>query len=70
VSGAAALTGWWRPITDAEVVEERDSRVRLRFPVTGDPAAILAMARDSAEVSGFSFEPPSLSDLFVEAVRA
>lgn len=69
VSGPAAKTRWWNDIPDAEPLEERDSRVRLRVPSTSDPAAVLATARDSAEVSGFRFEPPSLSDLFVEAIR-
>jgi len=43
--------------------------VRLRVAAGSDPGALLNLARDSAEVSGFRFEPPSLSDLFIEAVR-
>ncbi len=69
VSGAAASTGWWTAVPTAEVVEERPSRVRLRVSAGSDPAAVLNLARDTAEVSGFRFEPPSLSDLFIEAVR-
>ena len=61
----AAELGWFRKM---DVLH--DSLLAARVAQATDPAAILAMARDSAEVSGFSFEPPSLSDLFVEAVRA
>jgi len=69
VSGPAASTGWWTGAPSVEVVEERLSRVRLRVAAGSDPGALLNLARDSAEVSGFRFEPPSLSDLFIEAVR-
>ena len=33
-----------------------------------DTAAILASARRVGEVTAFSFEPPSLTDLFLDAV--
>ncbi len=68
VLGSAAGGQWWRSVGGAEAVEERETRVRVRVPVESDPAAILALARDGGAVAGFSFEPPSLSDLFVEAV--
>ena len=68
VLGEAAASTWWRSVEGAEVVETRDSRARVRVPVDSDPAAILTVAREGGAVSGFSFEPPSLSDLFVEAV--
>lgn len=69
VSGGAPGS-WWGGIPAAEVIEQRDSRVRLRVPSESDPAAVLAAARGEGVVSGFRFEPPSLSDLFIEAVGA
>ncbi|MGE3960576.1 MAG: ABC transporter ATP-binding protein [Dehalococcoidia bacterium] len=68
VSGEAVRGDWWRSVPAAEVIEARDSRLRLRVPVDSDPASILQAARELGTVSSFSFEPPSLSDLFVEAV--
>ena len=70
VAGPAAATVWWSGVPGTEVMEQRDSRVRLRVPVGTDAAAVLATASAAAEVRGFRFEPPSLSDLFREAVRS
>ncbi|MCC7364402.1 MAG: ATP-binding cassette domain-containing protein [Dehalococcoidia bacterium] len=69
VTGEAADGAWYRGIPGAEVVEERRRAVRLRVDAQADPGAILALARGAGQVDGFRFEPPSLSDLFVEAVR-
>lgn len=72
VMGPAAATGWWSAIPGVAVVEERPGRIRLRVGDDADPAALLASASQGAQgagVTGFRFEPPSLSDLFVEAVR-
>lgn len=66
VTGGAA--GWHDTLPGTEVIWQRDGRVRLRLPATTEPAAVLAAAGASGPVEGFRFEPPSLSDLFVEAV--
>lgn len=68
VSGDAVSAPWWGEVPSAEVLERRDGRVRLRVPANSDPAAVLGAARGTGEVVGFRFEPPSLSDLFIEAV--
>jgi len=69
VTGLAAGHPWFGSIASAEVVDQREESVRLRVPAGEDPAAILAAARSFGPVDGFRFEPPSLSELFVEAVR-
>ncbi|MEX2374055.1 MAG: ATP-binding cassette domain-containing protein [Dehalococcoidia bacterium] len=73
VSGPAGVTAtsvsaWWRQIPAAELTEQREGRLRLRVAASADPASMLAAARERGEVTGFRFEPPSLSDLFLEAV--
>ena len=47
---------------------ERDGRVRVLVDASVDLDEILAGARRAGEVTRFSFEPPSLTDLFLEAV--
>jgi ABC-2 type transport system ATP-binding protein len=60
---------WGSLISGAEVVWERDREVRLLVPRDSDPGELLSQARKAGEVRSFRFEPPSISDLFVEAVR-
>jgi ABC-2 type transport system ATP-binding protein len=69
VSGAAATGEWLRTLHAVETVEQRDNSVRIRVPSSTDPTAILSAAQAHGQVDGFRFEPPSLSDLFLEAVR-
>lgn len=69
VTGTAAQGEWHRAVEGAEVVDQRPRSVRLRVAASADPAAVLHVARDAGSVDGFRFEPPSLSDIFVEAVR-
>lgn len=68
----AEVTGgapdWHAALPGAEVISRRDGRVRLRLPASTAPDDVLAAARPGGAVEGFRFEPPSLSDLFVEAV--
>jgi ABC-2 type transport system ATP-binding protein len=49
-------------------VRERDGRVRVLVDAAADPGELLAAARRAGEVTAFSFEPPSLTDLFLETV--
>jgi ABC-2 type transport system ATP-binding protein len=60
---------WGSLISGAEVVWERDHEVRLLVPRDWDPGELLSQARKAGEVRSFRFEPPSISDLFMEAVR-
>lgn len=69
VSGPAAQGVWHQSIPGAEVVETRERSIRLRVDASADPAAILGIASDAGPVEGFRFAPPSLSELFVEAVH-
>jgi ABC-2 type transport system ATP-binding protein len=45
-----------------------DGQSRVLVDASTDLARILASAREAGEVTRFSFEPPSLSDLFRDAV--
>jgi ABC-2 type transport system ATP-binding protein len=63
--GNAWLAG--RP--DLAVVEQRADFVRLLVPADVDLGAVLAAANAAGEVRRFSFQPPTLSELFLEVVR-
>ena len=59
----------WVPILPSgTVTSKRDGRLRVLVDATADLDEILASARRAGEVTTFSFEPPSLTDLFLEAV--
>lgn len=51
-----------------EQVGSRDGVVQWQVPVETDPVRLLATVRDSGPVERFSFEPPSLSEIFRESV--
>lgn len=63
----AASGAPWLP--GAEVLWERGHELRLRVATDIDPAVVLAAAQSRGRVTAFHFEPPSLSDLFMEAVQ-
>jgi ABC-2 type transport system ATP-binding protein len=50
------------------ILEREGDRVKLLVDQGTDLEAILAAARAAGEVRRFSFQPPRLSELFVEAV--
>ena len=64
---------WWEPwssaLPGARVVDGDARRVRLTVDRSVDLEKALTEARSSAEVVRFDFEPPSLSEIFREAVR-
>jgi ABC-2 type transport system ATP-binding protein len=63
--------GAWLAEQDHHTVLERDGdRVKLLVDDTVDLDALLAAARRAGEVRRFSYEPPKLSELFMEAVTA
>jgi len=67
--GAGGAGGAWHAgLEGVELLWERDHEARLRVPADADPARLLAAAQASGEVVFFRFEPPLLSDLFMEAV--
>ena len=51
-----------------EVLERADGRVKLLVDDTVDLEALLARARAAGDVRRFAYQPPRLSELFMEAV--
>lgn len=66
---AEANGAWYADLDGVELLTERNGEVRLRVPAGTDPARVLGAAQTSGGVRFFRFEPPSLSDLFMEAVH-
>ena len=67
----AGSGGAWLDGDDDHTVLERDGdRVKLLVDEHVDLDALLAAARAAGEVRRFSYEPPRLSELFMEAVTA
>ncbi len=63
--------GAWMGTTNHHAVLERDGdRVKLLVDEEVDLDVLLAAATAAGEVRRFSFEPPRLSELFMEAVNA
>ena len=65
-SGGAWLDG----TNHHEILERQGDRVRLLVAENADLDGLLAAASAAGEVRRFSFEPPRLSELFMEAVTA
>jgi len=63
--------GWYESvdIPGAEIVARENGRIQLSVSRETDPAAVLAMAQRAGHVVHFAYEPPTLPELFVEAVR-
>ena len=59
---------WTPPPPSATVSSTRDGQVHVLVDASADLAQLLASASGAGEVTRFSFEPPSLTDLFLEAV--
>lgn len=57
-------------VPGSEVVELSDRRARLLVPADTRPEDVLRAARGAGVVSHFTFEPPPLSQLFLQAVRS
>ena len=51
-----------------DLVERRDGDLRLAVGAEVDPERVLAEAERTAQVVGFSYGPPHLSELFLELV--
>jgi ABC-2 type transport system ATP-binding protein len=65
---------WWEPwssgLPGARVANGDARRVRLTVDRSVDLEKVLTEARSAGEVVRFDFEPPSLSEIFREAVRS
>ena len=60
----------WSGVAAAELVEAGDGEARLRVDRDVDLAAIVDIARRATDLVSFSYEPPTLSELFRQAVAA
>jgi ABC-2 type transport system ATP-binding protein len=60
----------WSLLPSAELVEATEGRARLRVGRDTDLAAVVAAVRDRADIVSFAYQPPTLSELFRQAVAA
>ena len=60
----------WTQLAPLELAESKDGQARLRVGRDTDLAAVVAAARDHAEVVSFAYQPPTLPELFRKAVAA
>ncbi len=60
----------WSGLPSAKLVEAGDGRARLRVGRDTDPAAVVAAACGRADIVSFAYQPPTLSELFRQAVAA
>ena len=60
----------WSRLTAVQVVEAKHGQARLRVDRDTDLAAVVAAARYSGDVVSFAYQPPTLSELFRQAVAA
>jgi len=68
VAGAGA--GWLDGRPDLVLAEQKGDLVRLVVDADIDLAAVLAAASAAGPVRRFAFEPPALSELFMEAIQS
>ena len=60
----------WSRLPAVEVLVAAEGRARLRLNRSSDVETVLREARHAGELISFAYQPPSLSDLFREAVAA
>ena len=60
----------WSAVRSVKVVESTEGETRLRVDRNVDLGALVAAARGSGDLLSFAYEPPTLSELFREAVAA
>ncbi len=70
VEVAGNANAWLAGRPDLAVVEQRADFARLLVAADVDLPAILAAASAAGPVRRFAFQPPTLSELFMEVVRA
>ncbi len=59
----------WSGLPDVQVLDSTDGSVKLKVPRTMELPALIARMTERDQVTSFSYQPPTLSDLFTEAVR-
>jgi ABC-2 type transport system ATP-binding protein len=60
----------WSRVAAAHVVEANDDHARLRVDRDADLIAVMDAARLNGELLSFAYQPPTLSELFRQAVGA
>ena len=60
----------WSTLGSVELLEATDGHARLRVDRDTDLAAVIDMARRTTEIVSFAYQPPTLSELFRQAVAA
>ena len=60
----------WSRLAPATVIEAADGQARLRVGRDTDVAAVLATVQGGTDIVSFSYQPPTLSELFRQAVAA
>ena len=60
----------WSALDSAELIESTDGHARLRVQTNTDLAAVIALVRRTTDVVSFAYQPPTLSELFRQAVAA
>ena len=60
----------WPQLAPVTVIEASDGRARLRVGRDTDVAGLLATVQDGTDVVSFTYQPPTLSELFRQAVAA
>jgi ABC-2 type transport system ATP-binding protein len=68
VEGAGS--SWLDGRDGATIVDQKGDLVRLLVPVDADLAGLLAAASAAGPIRRFAFQPPALSELFMEAVQS
>jgi ABC-2 type transport system ATP-binding protein len=58
----------WSGLPEVQVLEHTDGSVKLKVPTDTAIPALLARMTGTDQVTSFSYQPPTLSDLFREAV--
>ncbi len=60
----------WSRLAAVEVLETNDGHVRLRLDCESDMNEVVAVAAANGEPISFDYQPPSVSELFRQAVAA
>jgi ABC-2 type transport system ATP-binding protein len=60
---------WLPQVAGVELVERHNGSLRLAAACNVDPELVLAEAEQTGQVVGFSYGPPSLTELFLELVE-
>jgi ABC-2 type transport system ATP-binding protein len=64
-----APPAWLPDLPGVELVHRQNGSLQLTASCELDPGLLLAAARQSGQVIGFSYGPPTLADLFLELVE-